>query len=347
MNRWTGTFLIAVGAVSISASCAVAPDDSADEQGEETGTAASALTNGEHQVLVNGVQRAFRTFEPGWYTGAPANSKPQLPLLLLLHGGGGNDHFGHLIGMEDKADKDGFFVVSLQGLPCVTAPNCSNETGWNTGITPGSGNNADDVAFVRRLIQVLPSYWNVDMHRIYAAGFSNGGMMTYRLAAEMPDELAAVGIVEGTIGLSFGCDADCTTGCMCDTLSPTGSPPLCTAYDNKNAGGQIPIVIIHGKSDPTIRWDGDVQLPGCRFDPLPVSDASTYWRTQNGCGLFGTHTYSGGVDTVDFLGCSGNNNVKRYLVDGLDHHWWDSDVPGTQFSQNDAIWDFLYAHQNP
>jgi polyhydroxybutyrate depolymerase len=40
----------------------------------------------------------------------------------------------------------------------------------------------------------------VDRLRVYATGFSNGAMMTHRLGAELPDVLAAIAPVSGTVG---------------------------------------------------------------------------------------------------------------------------------------------------
>lgn len=58
---------------------------------------------------------------------------------------------------------------------------------------------ADDVAFIGKLLDDLATVVKVDEKRVYAYGMSNGGMMSYRLAAELSDRIAAVAPVAGTI----------------------------------------------------------------------------------------------------------------------------------------------------
>lgn len=58
----------------------------------------------------------------------------------------------------------------------------------------------DDVQFVRDTLARLAAHWRIDSHRIYVAGFSNGAMMTHRLASEMSDVLAGAAEVAGIIG---------------------------------------------------------------------------------------------------------------------------------------------------
>ncbi|MCC7086513.1 MAG: DDE-type integrase/transposase/recombinase [Pirellulales bacterium] len=42
---------------------------------------------------------------------------------------------------------------------------------------------------------------NIDPKQVYATGMSNGGMMCYRLAAELSDRIAAVAPVAGTMAI--------------------------------------------------------------------------------------------------------------------------------------------------
>ena len=60
----------------------------------------------------------------------------------------------------------------------------------------------DDVKFVSMLLDDLATVVNVDPKRVFATGMSNGGMMCYRLAAELSDRIAAIAPVSGTIAIS-------------------------------------------------------------------------------------------------------------------------------------------------
>src|SRR5207253_10920746 len=73
---------------------------------------------------------------------------------------------------------------------------------WNAGaLFRLAGNRADDIAFLREMLDDLGKMVNVDAKRVFATGMSNGGMMCYRLAAEMADRIAAVAPVAGTMAV--------------------------------------------------------------------------------------------------------------------------------------------------
>ncbi|MBK9529210.1 MAG: hypothetical protein IPO41_13055 [Acidobacteria bacterium] len=52
--------------------------------------------------------------------------------------------------------------------------------------------NIDDVDFISTLLDTIESKYKIDKNRIYASGLSNGGMMSYRLAAELSNRIAAI-----------------------------------------------------------------------------------------------------------------------------------------------------------
>ena len=72
---------------------------------------------------------------------------------------------------------------------------------WNAGGLKGkwAENKADDVTFIDKLLDDLTALVNVDEKRVFACGMSNGGMMCYRLAAELSERIAAIAPVAGTI----------------------------------------------------------------------------------------------------------------------------------------------------
>ena len=59
----------------------------------------------------------------------------------------------------------------------------------------------DDVAFIGALLDALAAEYAVDARRIYAAGISNGGMMSMRLACELSGRLAAIAVATTGLGL--------------------------------------------------------------------------------------------------------------------------------------------------
>jgi len=101
-------------------------------------------------------------------------------------------------------------------------------------------NNIDDVRFLRTLVGDLTSSGLVDATRVYAAGYSNGGHMAFRLAVEAPDLVAGI----AAFAASFPAESnfDCTA---------TGTP--------------VKTLIVNGTEDPLNPFEGgEVSLFGFR-----------------------------------------------------------------------------------
>lgn len=117
------------------------------------------------------------------------------PLLLALHGGGINgERMAEFCGLSEMAEKAGFVVVYPDGTGRV-----DHARSWNAGLCCGHARKygADDLGFLRVLVNRLRDELPLDPPRTYSAGVSNGGMMSYRLAAELPDLFAAICSVAG------------------------------------------------------------------------------------------------------------------------------------------------------
>jgi polyhydroxybutyrate depolymerase len=84
---------------------------------------------------------------------------------------------------DTLSDHDGFFVVYPQGV----------RDQWNASLAPGG---VDDVRFITALIDHLVGTLPVDPRRVYVAGMSNGGFMTYRLGCALSGRIAAIAPVE-------------------------------------------------------------------------------------------------------------------------------------------------------
>lgn len=122
----------------------------------------------------------------------------RLPLVLVLHGGGGNAAYAErMTGFTDKARKEGFIVVYPEG----TGRQEGQLLTWNAGHCCGyaMANRVNDVAFIDALIEKLIEDYVVDPRRIYATGMSNGGMMTHRLGIELSNRFAAIAPVVATL----------------------------------------------------------------------------------------------------------------------------------------------------
>ena len=120
-----------------------------------------------------------------------------LPVVLNFHGAGSNarqeEGFSK---MDPVADRRGFIAVYPNGTS-----RWPDHYTWNAGACCGYAmiRQVDDVAFVVALIDDLAARTRIDRRRVYATGMSNGAMMSYRLAAQASDHIAAIAPVAGSV----------------------------------------------------------------------------------------------------------------------------------------------------
>jgi poly(3-hydroxybutyrate) depolymerase len=126
-------------------------------------------------IRFGGVARTFVLHAPAGLT------KP--PLVFVLHGSGmsGQQEVG-LTKMNDVADKEKFLAVYPDGI----------NNSWNTSA-------ATDFEFLLALVDSLDAKYHLDRERVYASGFSQGGVMAYHIACRYADKFAAVAPVSGRI----------------------------------------------------------------------------------------------------------------------------------------------------
>jgi len=133
----------------------------------------------------------------------PSSTLPTqgVPLVVVLHGGGGNAKWMHEhLDLDSTADRDGLLVAYLEGTPGERRLTKNMRT-WNAGTCCGAASktNADDSGYVLGFIQSMIDRRRADPRRIYLIGHSNGAMMSYRLACEHPETFAAVVVVSGSL----------------------------------------------------------------------------------------------------------------------------------------------------
>jgi polyhydroxybutyrate depolymerase len=216
-------------------------------------------------------------------------------------------------GMSAKADRENFIAVYPKGTG-----RASMFPTWNSGncCAYAMENHIDDVGFLRALIESLEHNYAVDARRVYATGISNGGMMSYRLACELADKIAAIAPVEGALNV------DCR---------PTAP---------------VSVIIFHGTADRLVPFSGGstpYQI-GARRTDNSVAAAVDFWVKQNGCTLTPEHQESAEAHTDIYSGCRNGTGVALYAVQGGRHMW-----PGTPASTNkvpatDLMWAFFAAH---
>lgn len=261
-------------------------------------------------IFSGGQYRDFRLYVPNAYTGDQA-----VPLLLNLHGYS-SDNFGQSLyaNFNPIADTAGFITV----LPNGTIDGFGLRF-WNCFVAPGSG--VDDVAFISELIDSISAAYNIDPQRIYSTGMSNGGFMSYALACELSERIAAIASVTGTI------DKDRLSYC-----APTH---------------QIPVMHIHGTNDPTVPY-------GDNFTFYSVDSVLHYWIAFNHTDAVADFTAVPDIVTTDMCtaehyvydnGWAGSS-VEHYKIIGGEHTWPGTAITFLGITNQDInacreIWRFL------
>jgi polyhydroxybutyrate depolymerase len=127
----------------------------------------------------SGGARSYRLHQP-----PPVRTPERVPLVLVLHGASGNARRVEVrYHWDSLSDRDGFFVVYPQGVGDQ----------WNAALDPAG---VDDVRFLGALIDHLVRTFPIDPRRVYVAGMSNGGAMTYRIGCSLSNRIAAIAPVE-------------------------------------------------------------------------------------------------------------------------------------------------------
>jgi polyhydroxybutyrate depolymerase len=281
-----------------------------------------SLPSGHRQTLFhNGVERSYVIRVPGGLAKGGAG----VPLVLVLHGGGGNaDNAEKMTGFTDKAAREGFIVAYPEG----TGRRKDRLLTWNAGHCCGYAmeNRVDDVGFIRALIDKLIDSYPVDPKRIYATGMSNGGMMTHRLGIELSSRFAAIAPVVGTV---FG--------------------------DERRPQHPVSAIMLNGMLDKSVPYQGGP--PGGRFagawDGTPAKPAlaqAAFWAGADGCAGGPARDRHGALTRWQYH-CPAGRAVELYLVDDNGHAWpggqqgsWMGDKPSSILRGTDVIWDFFKAH---
>jgi len=284
---------------------------------------ANSLTQ-QGKLQLDGRARTYEVHLPRSYDG----TQP-VPLVLALHGRLGNGPGEEkLAGLDKVSDKYGFLAVYPNGL----------DRSWADGrdATPSDRNNVDDVKFLSALIDRMEQEYNIDRSRIYVMGMSNGGFMTARLACDLSNRIAAVGIVAAS--LSANTAADCHPEKPLSVLIIQGS--------------EDPLVPLQGGALRKDRSGGEVLSHAATVQKFAqLDECSSKPQTQRIPDQTGDGTT---IDAVLFSGCAAGTEVRGYMVNGGGHTW----PGGVQYlpaaligktthnlNASDLIWEFFSNHQ--
>ena len=289
--------------------------------GADAVTVARITKQGDYTFTLehDGLARMYRIHVPAKYD-------PAVPaaLLFALRGGGGNmDYMANdaNYGQITMSEREGFVVVFPNGFSKLKSGRFAT---WNAGSCCAGARdaNADDVGFIRQIVNQVERQMNIDRNRVYATGMSNGGMMAYRLACEMPDVFKAIASVAGT---------DNTRSCT--------------------PGNPVSILHVHARNDTHVLFTGGAGEN--TVDKSQVTDFTSVaatiskWVRLDGCIAAPRHMLDqAGAYCEEYSQCQGNVQVQLCVTETGGHSWPGAaktrgDPASKAISANDIMWAFF------
>ncbi|MCG6881372.1 MAG: prolyl oligopeptidase family serine peptidase [Deltaproteobacteria bacterium] len=295
------------------------------------GVPASKTYEQELDIKANGFYRTYLVHVPPRYDG-----KDPMPLVVVIHGA-----FDTATGMEafsgfsELADQENFLVLYPNGMGLF-----GWLQHWNAGHCCGKAakDKIDDVGFIEAAVEDVRSRLRVDPKRVFVVGFSNGGMMAYRFAAEKTHLLAGGAFLAASIG-----------------GRPSNEEPEWRIPDPE---GPLPVIIMHGMSDQDIPFEGGSgKRRGGPRTYWSVMASVAFWVKNDGCtgNRSEREIHGGRVDVISWKDCAEHTAVSLYKIKGWAHDWpgpyFTGKLPQTdslrQFDAAKIIWDFFEAPVTP
>ena len=276
--------------------------------------------------LFDGLERTYRIHIP-----ADLSENPSPALVFVLHGGLGTGEITELGltqgGFNKISDEEKILVVYPDGI----------DKHWNDGRFSNDTDQADDVGFLSALIDSVIQEFDADPQQVFFTGISNGAMMSYRLAFDIPEKIAAIAPVAGSI--------------------PTVILP------DEVSGHPLSVCIISGTRDPLVPWEGG--MVGTKKNPrgtvISVPESAQYWVERNNCDKTPESKNLPNANLLDmcrvnrdiYMNGDNGTEVVLYKITRGGHTW----PGGTQYfpkiiigrlckdiDANTVIWDFFSSH---
>ena len=223
-------------------------------------------------IFYDGNNREYIIYVPQSYS--PSISTP---ILFALHGGSGfaNDFMNYEADFRSISDTAGFILVYPQALE---DPNDGNSTNW----LHKEPTDHKDIFFIEALIDTISSEYNINLNRIYATGYSLGGMFSYELACQLNNKITAIASVAGAA--FYGAFESCNIIHPTAVLSINGTNDGIHPYNDQN-GWYFSVTAI----DSFWAYTNNTEIIPI-VTPIPdlnTSDGSTVerysWQNGDGC----------------------------------------------------------------
>lgn len=212
----------------------------------------------------------------------------KLPLVIQMHGFTLDGKFHMQYTEYNKiADTARCIVVYPNGI----------DKRWNSGTFFFVQSNVDDVGFLSELIDRMHLKYNIDLEKVYAGGYSAGGFMSYKLACDLTNRIAAISPVVASM-----------------------------VFDNVNSCvplRAISVMACNGADDPVTAYNGiPLNFPS-------IDTVKKIWQQKNSCDGVPTIDTLPNTSTTDnsravsytYNNCTDNVTTQFYKILNGGHTW--------------------------
>jgi polyhydroxybutyrate depolymerase len=251
----------------------------------------------------------------------PSSLKPgtKVPLVIMLHGYSVNGKVEEVyLQLSALAESRGFLYAHPDGTI-----DKDGKYFWNAtdACCDMYGTMVDDSAYLSSVIDQIKANYPVDPRRVYVLGHSNGGYMSYRMACDHGDQIAAIASLAGAMWQD-------TSKCK--------------------PKGPVSVLEIHGTADDSVAYDGVTGMGAYPGAEATVAD----WVAIDGCAA-AADTSAPPLDLDDTLaghetkverwqkGCAMGSSVELWTIAG-GHH-----VPSLTLAFRLDLVEWLLAHPKP
>lgn len=240
------------------------------------------------------------------------DAEKETPLIINMHGFGGcakdfYESVGNQYSLHDLANQENFMVA----YPQAAYRPAKEDHYWEPGDNGAEDIFENDVYFLDQLIADVGMDYNLDETKVFASGYSNGGMMAYSLACNRSDVYSGIAIMSGTM-----LEEEC------------------------NPAEAMPIIVFHGIDDYVLPYNGNQW-----YQSIP--DIIEFWLDLNGIpssSLSSTELKDGEVIRDEYSNENENSCMTFYTVQEEygkpgGHVWFSEDIEDA--SPNEIMWDFF------
>jgi len=274
----------------------------------------NAQTQETRTMIFDGNEREYIIYIPSSYDGST-----EFPLIFNFHGGNGisSDFMNYTNDMRPLANSHDFIAV----YPQAAVDPVDGSYAW----LHKAPTSHDDIFFIEAIIDNLNNEFSIDNDRVYACGYSEGGIFSYELACRLNNRIAAISSVSGSMLVDSFRDSYYDLG-FCSPIHPTS----------------VLLMLGTADSNPHSTYNG--------FSPYYMSaeEITSYWSNYNNTEnnpiinqLPNTNT-TDGSSVEQRIWENGDNcsKVEELKIIGGGHDW-----PGVfgnmDINASSYIWDFV------